>query len=281
VVYTNCLGERQILFGTGGETFNGGIFKIPLKSLLEGDISEAQQIVYSDNGHGYIVPPILADLNLDHIPDLILTNHGGYIEAINGQDFSVLWRLEVEGNEFNSMPAIGYFNEDANPDLFVHGAKGKWPQNIGTNQLFIDGTSGEVIKRYDLGCLGFSSPVAYDFDKDGLDEVLLSLNEYNCGSMGTLNSKTSIYHFDLNDATLWNESKTDGKNIACSPWIGDMDKNHLLDIVYVKCVNTPLPGDFFGLQINKDETPIAIHDELKWGAYMGSNYDAIFDACRE
>lgn len=37
---------------------------------------------------------------------------------------------------------------------------------------------GHILKEYNLGCTGFFSPIAWDFDDDGFDEILMSVNDF-------------------------------------------------------------------------------------------------------
>ncbi len=68
-----------------------------------------------------------------------------------------------------------------------------------------------------------------------------------------------------------------GSNLASTPWIGDMDHNGFLDIVYCHGTNTKKTYSFDGIQVNRISTDIPIKSEIKWGSYMGSKYNGIFE----
>ena len=68
-----------------------------------------------------------------------------------------------------------------------------------------------------------------------------------------------------------------GSNISTTPWIGDIDKDGLLDIVYFHGTNVDKSYTFDGMRVNRIATKIPIRSKIKWGSYMGSNYDGVFD----
>jgi hypothetical protein len=67
-----------------------------------------------------------------------------------------------------------------------------------------------------------------------------------------------------------------GSNISSTPWIGDLDGDQLLDIIYVHSTDERHTYTFNGMQINRIETQFVIQKPIKWGAYMGTNYSGIF-----
>ena len=67
-----------------------------------------------------------------------------------------------------------------------------------------------------------------------------------------------------------------GHNIASTPWIGDLDNDKMLDIVFCHSDNKKHTYVFDGMQVNCLKTTIPILKPVKWGSYMGSNYDGVF-----
>ena len=72
-----------------------------------------------------------------------------------------------------------------------------------------------------------------------------------------------------------------GSNISSTPWIGDLDGDHLLDIVYCHGTNTAKSYTFDGLQVNRIVTGMRIKREILWGSYMGTRYDGVFPGRRQ
>jgi len=141
----------------------------------------------------------------------------------------------------------------------------------------VNGLTGKVEFMDSLGFYQTITPIIADFDLDGLDEALVIVNyqivdEY---FMKFFHNMLVIIDFTTNelvDLGITNE----GHNISSTPWIGDLDNDGNLDIVFCHGTNVKQTYTFDGVQINRITTTIPIKNEIKWGAYMGSNYDGVF-----
>ena len=68
------------------------------------------------------------------------------------------------------------------------------------------------------------------------------------------------------------------KNISSTPWLGDMDDDNQLDLVYCLQVNTSRKmHEFLGFRILRLETAYPFLDQKNWKEYMGKNSRSIFD----
>jgi len=268
--------EWRIYFGSGGETIGGLFYQTTLSDLMKGDISKAK-ILARGKDHGFIAPPTLVDITKDGTLDILTSNHDGTIYAINGKDHQIIWQLKIPNTECNTNLAIGYFNEDDIPDCFAHLSKGVWPENIGTYQLMIDGKDGSILKQESKGCTGFYSPICFDFDNDEREEVLLSFNDYTCGALNLIRSNHAFLLFDYQkeSSEIFIQPEK-AKNISSTPWIGDMDKDGLLDIVYCLQANHHQIYSFHDIAVMRYKTRIPIKKSPTWGAYMGNQYNSIF-----
>ena len=265
-----------VVIGTGGETIGGNLYRCLLADVLKGDLSGAKALNYT-GGHGFIAPPVLADITGDGTPDIVANNQGGIVFAFDGATDSLLWKLEVKGTEASSSLAVGYFNDDAVPDFFGQYAVGIWPENKGARQLAIDGKNGHILKEYNLGCTGFFSPIAWDFDHDGFDEVLMSVNDYNCSGIFVTDIEHYLAIFDVQSGSVRPFSERKGvKNLSSTPWLGDMDQDGFLDVVYCVQANTSKIIEFYGMAMIRHESRHSIDAPARWGAYMGTNGDGIF-----
>ncbi|TAE60393.1 MAG: hypothetical protein EAZ89_01565 [Bacteroidetes bacterium] len=269
-------GNPEVIFGTGGETAGGGLYRVPLADVVKGDLSGAKQL-WMAPGHGFIAPPVLADVTADGIADIIATNQGGILLAFDGKDNHLLWKVEVPGAEASSSIAVGYFNRDETPDFFAPFSLGVWPENNGARQMFVDGRDGQILHEYSAGCTGFFSPVAVDLDQDGLDEVLMSVNEYRCDGIFVTDSEHYIGLFQPKDGSLSAFiPRQSSKNLSSTPWIGDMDRDGYLDIVYVLQANTARIIDFAGMAVLRQEFRHRVSTPPSWGGYMGNKGDGTF-----
>ncbi len=273
-------GEYMILFGSGGETISGNLYLSKLSDLMQNNLAQAK-IIATEKGHGFIAPPVLADINKDGLYDIIAISHASTITTIDGKSFQILWQNKIENTECSNGIAVGHFNSDEVPDFFTFVSKGVWPDNTGSIQVMFDGSSGEILYTDSLGCTGFSSPVVYDLNNDGIDEVIISINEFDCNrdiadqSAFPIVNRLIAIDFKNQSSQIIDQTNS-FKNIFSTPWIGDLDKDGYLDIIHCQYYNHSDLLSFLGMKIKRIDTPIKIRKKPVWGAYMGTNGDGIF-----
>lgn len=279
-------GEHIIVFGSGGETIPGKLYVTTLPDLMKGDISSAK-VIASETGHGFIAPPVAADLNMDGYLDIIAISHASSISAIDGKTLEPLWQQKIEGTESSNSFAVGYFSgDDEIPDLFTFVSKGEWPNNTGTIEVMLDGRTGEVVYTDEMGCTGFSSPVVYDLNGDGNDEVIISINEFECSkgfvaqTIPEIVNKLIAIDFRRRSVNVIDQSKG-FKNIFSTPLIGDLDDDGYLDIVYCQYYSRGGLLTFLGMRMRRISTHIRVRNQPPvWGAYRGTAGDGVFDNSR-
>jgi outer membrane protein assembly factor BamB len=275
-------GEKEfiIVFGTGGETISGHLYAAKLSDLLETKLSKAK-IIASEENHGFIAPPSLADISGDGYLDIIAITHGSTALAIDGKSHQQLWSRKIENTESSNSLAVGYFTSDDVPDFFTFVSKGQWPNSTGTLQVMLDGKSGEIAYLDSMGCTGFSSPVVYDLDDDGIDEAIISINEYDCSlgftgkSPAEIENKLISIHFNKRSFKVIDQT-VGFKNVFSTPWIGDIDADGYLDIVHCQYYHYGNLLSFLGMRVKRIDTDIKIKKNIVWGAYMGSNGNGMF-----
>lgn len=282
-----CFIQREandtiIIFGTGGETIDGNLYMANLSDLMNKKLSKAK-VIASEKGHGFIASPVLVDISKDGYYDIVAISHGSKAFAIDGKDQKLLWQQHYENTECSNSFAVGYFTDDDVPDFFTFVSKGQWPGSTGSVQLMLDGRNGEIGYIDSMGCTGFSSPVAYDLNHDGRDEVIISINEFDCAQGFTGQSSSDIesklisidvqkHSFEIIDQAVG------FKNVFSTPWIGDIDDDGYLDIVHCQYYHRGYLLSFLGMTIKRIDTPVKMHKEVTWGAYMGSNGDGTFQS---
>lgn len=275
-------GTENIVFGTGGETIDGNLYRCTLADLKNNDISQSIVISADTSGHGYIAPSVAVDLNDDDYYDVVSISHGSHISAIDGKNNAILWTQNVPNTESSNGFSVGNFNGDKTPDLFTFVSEGVWPQSTGSFQIMLDGKTGKIGYTNTLGCTGFSSPVIYDLNDDGTDEAIISINEYDCElgftSPEDIEVKTSLLALDFKSNRIQNiEELPLFKNIFSTPWIGDLDNDGYLDIIHCQYFspNANLLA-FLGMQVKRISTSIKMDASVKWGAYMGTDGNGVF-----
>jgi len=136
-----------------------------------------------------------------------------------------------------------------------------------------------------MGCTGFSSPVVYDINRDGRDEAIISINEFDCatGFTGTapITIENKLVAIDFQKHSFQVIDQMVGfKNIFSTPWIGDLDDDGYLDIIHCQYYHRADLLSFLGMRIKRIDTPIPIKNTPVWGAYMGSQGNGLFKANR-
>ncbi|KAA5549135.1 outer membrane protein assembly factor BamB family protein [Adhaeribacter rhizoryzae] len=267
-------GDEEIIFGTGGETIGGHLYRVSLKELLNNNISAAVPLAEGKN-KGFVAPPLVTDITEDGIYDIIANTVDGRILAINGATDSLIWQVITSGTEIYSSPAVGYFNNDRIPDFFVNAGIGKWPRIKQSVQYMIDGKTGEIKFQKVSGTFLYGSPVTADFNNDGFDDGLISINSREQDN----SPRSQLWVYDFHNKKEYPISATlEGNNIGSTPWLGDMDQDGQLDIVS-STINIPgsrndidRPTD---LRVFRLKTNIPLKKEITWGSYMGNHYNGI------
>jgi len=265
-------GKLDVIFGTGGETISGSLFRAPLSDVMRGDLSNATTIIQTAT-KGFIAPPSLADLTGDNIPELITNTYEGHIIATDGWTNEVLWDYTVEGAETNASPAIGLFNGDNVPDVFTSFLIGVAPTYSGAVQLMIDGATGEKVYENDLGFLQYSSPVVYDLNSDGVHEAIGMIN--NVGD--TFSHDIIAFDFANGTETSLLDEAVGGTNIASTPWIGNLDNDGVLDMFYAHHADETVFISDQSITFKRISLGVTDTNHVAWGGYMGTDGDGFFD----
>ncbi len=267
---------KSIIYGTGGETTGGNLFICSIRDIMSGDLSHSIKLDSSDS-KGFIAPPVWVDINEDGIHDIIANAVDGRIIAIDGKNHQSIWTVVMPNSEAYSSIAVGSFNSDSIPDFFVSFALGVWPNLDLTRQYMIDGKTGKVEFMDSLGFYQTSTPVVAELTGDGMDEVLLSVNYQVFDSLHLKYLHNMLVVIDFNTMEVIElDLKNDGYNISSTPWIGDLDNNGYLDIVYCHSTNVKQSFTFDGMQVNRIDTQVPVSRKIKWGSYMGSEYDGVY-----
>ena len=269
-------GEIDILFGTGGETTPGHFYRTTLKDLLKGDISGA--IVLADGEQkGFIAPPVVAEITGDNVLDFVTNSVDGRMLAFDGKTNLPIWGGKIPNTEVYSSLAVADLNGDAVPDFFGNYAVGIWPDLEATRPLLVDGKVGKLLHLDSIGFYQMSSAVIADFNGDQNLDGLISTNFFKPNEKGekTIHNSLLVYDFK-NRGKFAISSPMVGSNVSSTPWVGDIDQDGLLDIVYSLMTTPDKVYTYDGFKIVRLKTQIPLTPNLQWGSYMGSNYDGVF-----
>jgi hypothetical protein len=241
------------------------------------------KIIASEKGHGFIAPATLADISKDGYLDIIAISHGSKVVAIDGKDYHLLWTKNFPGTECSNSFAAGYFTDDDVPDFFTFISKGQWPNSAGSVQIMLNGKDGSVAYTDSIGCTGYSTPVVYDLTGDGRDEAIISVNNFDCSlgfaskSPRAMENKLIAIDFAKKSVDTIDQAKG-FKNIFSTPWIGDLDNDGYLDIIYCQYYHYADLVAFLGMRIKRIDTSVRLKKPVLWGSFLGSKGDGVFDA---
>lgn len=220
--------DPAILFGSGGETVRGKLWRIGLSDLMTNSLSNAQ-LILSDTLKGFIPVPSLTDLNGDAVDDIILPYLNGGLIALDGSSYQSLWQHDFPGYENYVSPTLGQFTGDPTPDVFGILAKGQWSFYAEYVKYLVDGATGQIVWTDTTPTYQMTQPNALDWDGDGFDEILL-MHNYDIGtSIVKFQNRLRIYDFQSGLSTDFGGPRS-GLNLFSTPLITDLEGDGPLEI---------------------------------------------------
>jgi outer membrane protein assembly factor BamB len=261
-----------ILFGSGGETRSGKLWRTRLDDVLANDISGAE-ILVEVTGKGVIAPPALTDLDDDGRLDVIVATFDGRVIALSGADDSVLTELTVEGTETFSTPTLGFFDDDDVPDVFGVFLSGVFPEYDHATRVVMSGRDGEILWQGDAGTFTMAGDLAVDLDGDDRDEIIFSSSDF-VAEPEQAHTLHLVYGAPPSERS-WGPPL--GSPSPSSPWVGDLDRDGCLDLV----VATHTPRDQSNeAAITRFRIAAPVPERISWGGYLGTSFDSILDRRR-
>ncbi|XP_053989156.1 uncharacterized protein LOC128881821 [Hylaeus volcanicus] len=110
-------GENIFVFVTSSQMQSGALYVVPQVNLIHGNLKLRK--LHRDTGKGTSLPPILVDITLDGIEDIIVAMFNSTVIAYDGLTFEPIWNYTVANSELISIPIPGYYNDDNIPDFMV------------------------------------------------------------------------------------------------------------------------------------------------------------------
>ncbi|MEX1239274.1 MAG: PQQ-binding-like beta-propeller repeat protein, partial [Cyclobacteriaceae bacterium] len=249
-------GKLSLIYGTGGETLSGSLYKASLDDVMRNDLSRST-ILEAGQEKGFVAPPVLADITGDGVHDIVANAVNGRMIAIDGATEKILWRVTIPGTEAYCSIAVGYYTQDEVPDFFTNYGVGIWPDLNNSIQFMVSGKTGEVMFTDSLGTFQESTPVTCDYNNDGHDDALFSVNYQH-----TSGFTNQLMVIDFHNDTIYETGPRHyGANVASTPWTGDIDNDGFLDVIYCNEIN---PFDLLsvtfkeGLKVSRLKTEVPL-----------------------
>ena len=138
-------------------------------------------------------------------------------------------------------------------------------------QVLLDGENGDVLFMDSIGNFNFPTPIAFDSNDDGNDEVLISVSNI---AEGFEHELILIDFVNNTFDTLYNAP---GGDVWSSPLVTDLEGDGVLELISVTQNNNPFVSD--GISIQKIETTYLYPRKgLSWSSYLGNNYEGHFSS---
>jgi hypothetical protein len=265
-------GTLYVIFGTGGETLPGSLWVAELDDVKNEDLSAAVALVTHPT-LGFIAPAAVGKFTPGNHLDIIAHGYDGTMYRFSGSDFSLVWSRSFPGTETSAAPVIGNFTGNIVPDVFGVLYKGVAPSYSDFYQVMLNGETGALVYKDSLLNLHFAAPVAFDSNGDGRDEVLIS----GAIHVGHFRHQMMLIDFQNNtSAPFWNDEG--GCNIGSTPWVGDLDNDNLLDVVFAFRRDSLNPMGWKGTFVKRLNTTFEMPiKDIAWGSYMGTGYDGHYN----
>jgi outer membrane protein assembly factor BamB len=260
----------RVVYGSGGETLPGSLWRCKLSDVMSEDLSGSERLD-SSLTNGYVAPPSLVDLSGDGIFDVVANNYDDRLVAINGANSQMIWEKIIPDAESNVNPTIGYFNTDQVPDIHTTVALGEWITYYLYIRYTIDGSNGEVIDSTLYSWMNFSSSTCMDVNNDGFDEVLTAttLKHYS----NQLNQDVFDARFTLEDKVgqeILFDTIIPGTAMVSTPIIDDVDNDGLVDVILSYSSDSVNPFSINGLVMLRVELPYSVPEYPSWTSYHGT-----------
>ena len=267
--------DPWVIFGSGGETVRGDLWKIRLSKVMTGSLLSANSVL-SGKSKGLIALPSLADLNQDGTLDFIIPRLDEALVAVDGNTNTILWTVSYPGHEFYLSPTIGQFTGDPTPDALVHVQVGNWPLYQGGFWILVDGATGQVVWTRTSATYQFASAMAVDADQDGWDEMLFVRNFFTDLPNGSraFRHHIELYDFQSGTGILLSQDR-DGMDVFSTPLLTDLDEDGMLDFIYASNNNTEGWYESKGITVFREELS-NVWPSISWGGYLGNLRDGTY-----
>ena len=144
----------------------------------------------------------------------------------------------------------------------------------GSISIMIDGATGQILWTEDTSHTSFTSPLAVDLNGNGRDEILMIRGG------GELFSDSEEYVF-YNEASVFNTCLMSSNTLfnqsqmsIGTPTIVDLDG----DLELITTTTTGYTNPTATWTLSRMDLNTTTPQNMSWAAYLGTNYDAVFES---
>ncbi|XP_035736895.1 uncharacterized protein LOC118448149 isoform X1 [Vespa mandarinia] len=135
-------GENIFVLTANNQMQSGALYIASSTNFMHGKLKLKE--LHHSSGKAALLPPVLADVTMDGIADIVAFMFDSTIIAYDGLTFDPIWNYTVPNSEILSSPIPGYYNDDEIPDFMVkHEVESEFPNY--TMSMIIDGQTGQPL----------------------------------------------------------------------------------------------------------------------------------------
>ncbi len=250
----------EVIAGTGGETLNGHLYRLPLGPPP----AAPRWAAASGPGQGFVPSPFIT--HVKGAGAVFEVGHDGRVTRVDLESGALQWEQSLPGFEAMASPSPGRFGGSADVDVVVTRSKGTFPLFKWVNRItWLDGETGAVLDEADTGVFSSASPVVMDFDHDGLDETLtLSMDSF-APFEGSVVSTVTVFDGARGKQKRM-QLKLRGTGQA-TPTVADVDHDGTLDLLlsYLGTI------DRYALEV----ADAGAAPDVRWGGFRGPGFDGV------
>ena len=267
IVYSRSDGAKWLIFGTGGETFGGAIYRAPLASLRDGSFPTRAERLIEPGSKGVTAPATLVDITADGELDIVVSTFDGRLIVLDGANGSTIWSRHEPNEETYHPAAVMRISADGRLGLVVSRAIGVFPKYGGSVHRIHDARNGSLLYQYRGPAGPSGAPLAVDLTGDGVDEPIFF------GSRGRIH----IHHGATGELIVHDIPAY----FSATPLIADPRRTGSLELIGVAWENAAEGEGVahwrnLSCQLLRMNLNAATPERLSWAGYMGTAHDGQF-----
>ena len=269
VAYERPDGLQWVIFGTGGETYGGAAYRVPVAALMDGSFdTRCERLIPASASKGVMAPATLLELNGDRDPEIVISTFDGRLIAVNGATGRPIWQQQQADEESYHSAAVLRLAPDRRPGLLVSRGLGSFPRYRGSVHRLHDAADGRVLYEYKNTSFPGGAPLAVDLNGDGIDEPFFFSVVFPNGVGARIHvlqaaTRTLLtYHLPTN---YWT-----------TPAIADArgrGKLELIGLSWLQDADTIPEWTGVQWQLLRLDLGAKPPETMSWSAYMGTNSD--------